>query len=225
MKQTTTPRFSIFFDKSGTRTMPMCMQADFSTARQWQAGTWYESRDAFPVGTCGYMAPEIVLEEGYDHTADWFSLGVVLLEAALGRWWSLQNNQNDLDLFLRLWYTYAAVFRLPWSKDDLSMLNRLAEGQLPLQGLHNHLQHLLSGLLRFLTLSAAACRPTPPAIWSEWWSIVPFLFRLKYRTRLGSRGIKEIKAMKYFSESSNNGNNIGLQVAYNVLEVCNEFWS
>jgi hypothetical protein len=40
---------------------------------------------------------------------------------------------------------------------------------------------------------------------------------------LGSRGIKEIKAMKYFSESSNNGNNIGLQVAYNVLEVCNEF--
>jgi serine/threonine protein kinase len=31
------------------------------------------------------MAPEIVLEEGYDHTADWFSFGVVLLEAALGR--------------------------------------------------------------------------------------------------------------------------------------------
>lgn len=63
----------------------MYMQADFSTARRWQAGTWYEGRDAFPVGTCGYMAPEIVLEEGYDHTADWFSLGVVLLEAALGR--------------------------------------------------------------------------------------------------------------------------------------------
>jgi len=37
-----------------------------------------------PVGTCRYVAPEVILEVGHDYRVDWWSMGVILFELLVG---------------------------------------------------------------------------------------------------------------------------------------------
>ena len=37
------------------------------------------------VGTPNYIAPEILLKQGYTQTCDWWSVGVILYEMVIGR--------------------------------------------------------------------------------------------------------------------------------------------
>ena len=61
-------------------------QCDFSSARPSLPGKKHSGKSAYPVGTEGYVAPEIVQQQGYDHMADWFSLGALLYHLLAGRY-------------------------------------------------------------------------------------------------------------------------------------------
>lgn len=87
---------NILFCSSGTPKL-----CDFSSARLNVPGKKHDGKGAYPVGTEGYIAPEIVQQQGYDYMADWFSLGVLLYHLLVGK--------------------------LPWMNNDIDMLHKLTD--------------------------------------------------------------------------------------------------
>uniref|UniRef100_A0A7N0V972 non-specific serine/threonine protein kinase n=1 Tax=Kalanchoe fedtschenkoi TaxID=63787 RepID=A0A7N0V972_KALFE len=57
------------------------MLTDFGLAKQFEENT----RSNSLCGTVEYMAPEIVLGKGYDNSADWWSVGILLYEMLTGK--------------------------------------------------------------------------------------------------------------------------------------------
>jgi serine/threonine protein kinase len=47
-------------------------------------------------GTPEYMAPEIILNKGYNHTIDWYALGILLFELLYGRPPFMANSQLEV---------------------------------------------------------------------------------------------------------------------------------
>jgi p70 ribosomal S6 kinase len=57
------------------------MLTDFGLAKEFRENT----RSNSMCGTLEYMAPEIILSQGHDKAADWWSVGILLFEMLTGK--------------------------------------------------------------------------------------------------------------------------------------------
>jgi protein-serine/threonine kinase len=55
------------------------------------------------VGTMNYIAPEVISGKGYDHTCDWWSLGIILFECIFGYPPFCSKTQNQSQLKIISW--------------------------------------------------------------------------------------------------------------------------
>ena len=66
---------NIILDKEG-----YCRLTDMGVARYWKAENSHETS-----GTPGYMAPEVLLRQNHSFCVDYFAVGVIAYELAVGK--------------------------------------------------------------------------------------------------------------------------------------------
>lgn len=62
-------------------------KTSFKMSRRQRFDTWKGKRRELAystVGTPDYIAPEVFMKEGYNHTCDWWSVGVIMFEMLIG---------------------------------------------------------------------------------------------------------------------------------------------
>ena len=71
---------------------------DFGLAKFLKEG---ETADSF-AGTPDYVAPEIVLRKGYDHSVDWWTVGILAYEMIVGMPPFYSRDQSQAKLFTKI---------------------------------------------------------------------------------------------------------------------------
>jgi serine/threonine protein kinase len=66
---------NIIFDKNG-----YCRVTDLGVARYWKCENAHETS-----GTPGYMAPEVLLRQNHSFCVDFFAVGIIAYELAVGK--------------------------------------------------------------------------------------------------------------------------------------------
>lgn len=80
---------NVILDKEGH-----CKLVDYGLAKLFDQG---ETRTSTFCGTSGYMSPEMIKEQQYDYSVDWWALGVLMFEMLTG--YSPFNADNDDELY------------------------------------------------------------------------------------------------------------------------------